>query len=154
MRYSIKAVNFYGVFTCAILCACTAFAQNYSIDWYKIAGGGGTSTGGVYTLSSTIGQHDAGGPMTGGSYSLTGGFWALVAVQTPGAPLLKITPTTTNTVVVSWPSPSIGFVLQQNSSLTNPGGWANAPQTVNDNGTTKSIVVNPPTGNVYYRLKD
>jgi len=35
-------------------------AQTYSIDWYKIAGGGGTSTGGVYAVSGTIGQHDAG----------------------------------------------------------------------------------------------
>ena len=26
-------------------------AQTYSIDWYKIAGGGGTSTGGVYSLT-------------------------------------------------------------------------------------------------------
>ena len=35
-------------------------AQSYSIDWFKIAGGGGTSTGGVYSVSGTIGQHDAG----------------------------------------------------------------------------------------------
>src|SRR5208283_2454725 len=26
-------------------------AQNYSIDWYKIAGGGGTSTGATYQVS-------------------------------------------------------------------------------------------------------
>jgi hypothetical protein len=32
------------------------------------------STGGTYTLSSTIGQPDA-GEMSGGSYGLTGGFW-------------------------------------------------------------------------------
>ena len=25
-----------------------AMAQQYSIDWYKVAGGGGTSTGGTY----------------------------------------------------------------------------------------------------------
>ena len=25
-----------------------SFAQSYSIDWYKISGGGGTSTGGTY----------------------------------------------------------------------------------------------------------
>ena len=37
------------------------FAQSYSIDWYKIAGGGGTSTGGVYSVSGTIGQNDAAG---------------------------------------------------------------------------------------------
>ena len=34
----------------------SAFAQTYSIDWYKVAGGGGTSTGGVYSVSGTIGQ--------------------------------------------------------------------------------------------------
>ena len=67
-------------------------AQQYSVDWYKISGGGGTSTGGVYSVSGTIGQQDASGPMTGGSYSLTGGFWALISVvQTPGAPNLIIT---------------------------------------------------------------
>jgi len=44
----------------------------YSINWYKIAGGGGTSTGGTYQVSGTIGQPDASGAMTGGNYSLTG----------------------------------------------------------------------------------
>src|ERR1035437_2294046 len=36
-----------------------ALGQSYSIDWYKIAGGGGSSTGGVYAVSGTIGQPDA-----------------------------------------------------------------------------------------------
>jgi len=53
-----------------------AAGQVFSIPWHTIDGGGGTSSGGSFTLSGTIGQHDAGGPMTGGSYSLTGGFWA------------------------------------------------------------------------------
>ena len=46
--------------------------------------------------------------MTGGNYSLTGGFWALIAaVQTPGAPLLTITfNPQLSTINVSWPSPS------------------------------------------------
>jgi len=35
------------------------FAQQYSIDWSTIDGGGGTSTGGDYSLSGTIGQPDA-----------------------------------------------------------------------------------------------
>jgi len=47
----------------------------YAIDWHTIDTGGGTSSGGSYTLTGTIGQHDAGGPMTGGELSLTGGFW-------------------------------------------------------------------------------
>ena len=41
--------------------------QSYSIDWYKIAGGGGTSTGATYQVTGTIGQPDASGTLTGGS---------------------------------------------------------------------------------------
>jgi len=33
-----------------------------------ISGGGGTTTGSVYSVSGTIGQPDAGGPVTGGNY--------------------------------------------------------------------------------------
>src|SRR6266581_9809772 len=92
-------------------------AQTYSIDWFTIDGGGGTSTGGVYSVSGTVGQPDA-GTMSGGNYSLTGGFWSLLSVvQTPGAPLLTITLTSTNTAVVSWPYPSPGFALQENANL-------------------------------------
>ena len=45
-----------------------------SITWYTIDGGGGTSSGGGFTLSGTIGQPDAGG-MSGGSFDLLGGYW-------------------------------------------------------------------------------
>ena len=132
--------------------AASASAQNYSIDWYKIAGGGGTSSNGQFTLSGTIGQHDAGGPMTGGNYSLTGGFWALFAVQTPGAPTLGIRLTGTNTAVVYWQFPSTGFALQQNTNLVSTN-WVAVSETVTNDGTINFIIVNPPTGNRFYRLK-
>ena len=45
-----------------------------SITWYTIDGGGGTSTGGGFTLSGTIGQPDA-GTLSGGAFTLKGGFW-------------------------------------------------------------------------------
>jgi hypothetical protein len=137
---------------CAALFAWNAAAQNYSIDWYKISGGVGTSTGGTYQVSGTIGQPDADGPMTNGQYSLTGGFWALYAVQTPGAPFLTIIHTPTNTAVVWWPSPSTGWNLQQNTNLVTTN-WVAVPETVNDNGTNKFIIVNPATGIQFYRLK-
>jgi hypothetical protein len=76
--------------------------QSYSIDWFTIDGGGGTSTGALYSVSGTIGQPDAGGPLSGGIYSLTGGFWSLLSVvQTPGSPWLSIMLTVTNTALVS-----------------------------------------------------
>ncbi len=122
-------------------------AQNFSIDWHTIDGGGGTSAGGVYSISGTIGQPDA--AMNGGGYSLAGGFWS--AVQIPGAPLLTIYLTTGNRAVVSWPSPATGFTLQQNNGL-NPASWTTPPETVADNGTNRFILVNPPAGNRFYRL--
>ena len=136
-----------------LLITLAAQAQNYFIDWYKVSGGGGSSTGGTYQVSGSIGRHDAGGPMTGGNFSLTGGFWALYAVQPPGAPLLRIFLTPTNTAVVAWPYPSTGWNLQQNTNLATTN-WVTPAQTVNNNGTINYIIVNPPTGNRFYRLKD
>ena len=130
-----------------------AFGQSYNIDWYKVSGGGGTSAGGGYTLSGTIGQHDAGGPMTGPGYSVVGGFWSLYAVQTPGAPILTIVRTSTNTAVVSWQSPSIGFELLQNTNIATTN-WVTPPESVIDDGTNKYIIVNPPVGDRFYRLRN
>ena len=128
-------------------------AQSYSIDWHKIAGGGGTSTGGVYSVSGTIGQHDAGGPMTGGNYSITGGFWSLISiVPVPGAPALAIQRLNPTSVKISWPSLSTGYLLQQNSDL-NTANWFNSAGTVNDDGTTKSVTISPPSGTLFFRLK-
>jgi hypothetical protein len=131
--------------------AASASAQSFSIDWHTIDGGGGTSTGGVYSVSGAIGQPDA-GTMSGGTYSLAGGFWGIIsAIQTPGAPLLTVRRTHTNTVMVSWPSPSTEFNLQQGADL-NASTWTTPPQAVTDDGTNKFIIVNPPTGNRFYRL--
>ena len=52
-------------------------AQSYNIDWSTIDGGGGTSTNGQYSLTGTIGQPDA-GAMSGGNFTLQGGFWGVV----------------------------------------------------------------------------
>jgi len=137
-----------------VLLVCPAAnAQSYSIDWFTIDGGGGTSTGGVYQVSGTVGQPDAGPTMNGGNYSIAGGFWGIIAaVQTPGAPLLAIRRTSTNSVAVSWPSPSTGFTLQQNTNGIATVNWSNVVTTPSDNGTTKTVIVNPPSGNRFYRL--
>jgi len=128
-----------------------ARAQTYSIDWHKTAGGGGTSTGATYQVSGSIGQHDAGGSMTGGSYSLTGGFWALISVvQTPGTPNLTITFVSPNSVKVSWPNTG-NYTLLQNA---NPAGgtWTISGYAVTTSNGISSITVTPPAGNLFFRL--
>jgi len=62
---------------CLTICLMTLpVSADYEISWSTIDGGGGrsTSTGGDYSLVGTIGQADA-GDMTGGVYTLSGGFW-------------------------------------------------------------------------------
>lgn len=127
-------------------------AQSYSVNWLTIASGGSTSTGGVYAVTTTIGQSIAGGTMSGGSYAVTSGFWSLFAIQTPGAPVLSITLTATNTAMVYWPSPSTGYSLQVNTDLTTTN-WVAPAEAVTDSGTVKFIVVNPPSGKRFYRLQ-
>jgi hypothetical protein len=130
-----------------LLDAFKAGAQQYSIDWYKVSGGGGASSYGQYVVSGTIGQHDAGSAMTGGNHSLTGGFWSLFAVQTPGAPLLAITYSGSQ-AIVSWPSSVTGWTLQTNNNLAT-GTWGNYAGSVVNNSVTNAA----PTGNLFFRLK-
>jgi hypothetical protein len=65
----------YGVwFITAILMVTAVQAAEYGIPWYTIDGGGGTSSGGPYTVTGTIGQADT-GVSSAGAYVNSGGFW-------------------------------------------------------------------------------
>jgi hypothetical protein len=127
-------------------------AQNYSIDWYKVSGGGGTSTGSVFQVSGTIGQHDAGGPMSGSSYSLVGGFWSLTAIQTPGAPILSIRRSSASSAILYWPFSGVDFHLQQSASLDNQN-WTIVTNAVALLNGTNVVTISPTAGNQVYRLK-
>jgi hypothetical protein len=137
------------------LVASSAWAQSFSIDWFTIDGGGGTSTGGVFSVSGTIGQPDA-GTMTNGPYSLVGGFWSVVnVIQTPGAPLLSVEQLGGGSVRVFWPLPADGFVLDQTSALVSPPAaisWSQVPFPYQTNATDISITV-APAGTRFYRLR-
>src|SRR6476660_9303310 len=69
-----------GVAVVLVLAAAAVYAQvggGYDLSWSSVDGGGGTSSsGGIYALGGTIGQPDA-GQLSGGTYSLTGGFWGV-----------------------------------------------------------------------------
>jgi hypothetical protein len=125
----------------------SAHAQSYAIDWFTVDGGGGLSTGGVYSISGTIGQPDAGPALTGGPYTLQGGFWsAAVAIQMPSAPTLVIVPSAPGLVTVSWTPVTPGFVLQVSDTLT-PTAWINAPS-----GAANPVTVPSTLPTRFYRL--
>jgi hypothetical protein len=141
------------LFALGLLLPGLGFTQQYSIDWYSIDGGGGVSSNGQYVVNGTIGQPDA-GTMSGGTYSLTGGYWSLLsAVQTPGAPSLTIHLTATNTVVLSWPATEQTFNLQKTAALNAPnwGALTNVPALLNGQ---YQVIIAPPTGDSFFRLKN
>lgn len=70
-----------------ITSAAVAYAQaggGFNMSWFTVDDGGGTSTGGSYTWSATIGQPDA-GTLSNGRFTFVGGFWGVAAsTPTPG----------------------------------------------------------------------
>ncbi len=69
-------VIFFTLFLTLIL-AWSALAQpggGSDLTWNTIDSGGGSSAGGNYSLSGTIGQFDA-GTLSSSNYTLGGGFW-------------------------------------------------------------------------------
>jgi len=67
------------------------FSASYAINWDVIAGGGGHASSGGYAVDGSVGQ-PAVGPLSGGSYTLVGGFWPGIGAETP-------TPTPTGTLL-------------------------------------------------------
>jgi hypothetical protein len=98
-------------------------AQSFSIDWFTIDGGGGTSVGGAFVLSGSIGQPDA-GALSGGVFVLEGGYWSGV-MENSAIPTLHIA-LSNGMILISRGPNTPGFVLQQSDSLSSPV-WGDAP---------------------------
>ncbi len=55
-----------------------ALAQSgggYTLSWWTVDSGGGSSNGGDYAVSGSLGQPDAGALLGGGQFGVQGGFW-------------------------------------------------------------------------------
>jgi hypothetical protein len=64
-----------GLLALILISVVLASPQAFDLSRWTVDGGGGVSEGGGYALSGTIGQPDVGYQMTGGDYTLVGGFW-------------------------------------------------------------------------------
>ena len=114
---------------------------------------GGTSAGGVFAVTGTIGQPDA-GRLSGGAFTLRGGYGGVVgAVQTPGAPRLSIA-LDQRTVTVSWTARPRAFVLEQAPDpAAMPSLWTSVTLPYVTNATTINVVEPVPLSNRFYRLR-
>jgi formylglycine-generating enzyme required for sulfatase activity len=127
--------------------------------------GSGTATGGAgETLAVTLSYAGtnygptASAPSAAGAYTVTAstagdanntaGSSSAVALTINQA-VLTVTHSG-NSVIISWPSASTGFVLQQNSNLATTN-WTTSSG-ISDDGTNKSITITSLTGNLFFRL--
>lgn len=99
----------------------------YDLAWSTIDGGGATfSTGGTYSLGGTIGQPDP-GQLSGGSYTLVGGFWSGATFDPMAVTLAGFwVEARGDTLVVCWETASevdnLGFNLYR-SDTGEPGSF-------------------------------
>jgi hypothetical protein len=56
-------------------------------------------------------------------------------------------------ILVSWPSPSTGWELQQNTNSVGSVKWSSVIAKFQDDGTNKTLIVSPPAGNRFHRLR-
>ncbi len=69
-------------------------------------------------------------------------------------PVLTIAQTSSNAVVISWPLPADGWVLERTPSLLgNPPPWTQVLPPFQTNSTQAWITVAPPQGDFFYRLR-
>lgn len=124
-----------------------AQAQNKAVSLSVVSGGGGVSKGSRFSVTGSIGQHDATVTrMAGSRFGVQGGFHALVAIQTPGAPELSIS-VSNGQVIVSWSAEASGFTLEQTGALGPPANWTTSPG-VSDN----QLRLTSPSGTLFFRL--
>lgn len=110
----------------------SAMQAQFEISRYTVDGGGGSSEGGGFKISGTVGQPDA-GHHSGGEYEIFGGFWlGEVETATP-TPADSVTPTETPTATPIGtyfdvkPDPLDGFIdardlIEWASRTKEPGG--------------------------------
>lgn len=131
-----------------ILLATTATAAaQYTMDWHTMDGGAASSAGGSYELRGTLGQPDA-YASSSATVQFTGGFWSFPDDPLPALRIFMHK----GDVVLAWPNPSPGFVLQETPDLAVPD-WADVPDIPTLVGEEWMINWGSPLGKHFFRLR-
>ena len=101
-----------------------ATAQAYTIGWSTLHAGGGPPTrltGGTLSLGGTLGQ-PAAGPLTGGSFTLLGGFWGVPIGRLLDAETQPEVPLTPGRLTTARPNPfavstEVAFALAREGAV-------------------------------------
>lgn len=137
------------------LLAAGAQAQ-FTLESRVTSGGGGSSTGARFSITGSIGQHDASEALQSPGYAFGGGFWHTV-VPTPGAPDLEIRRHPfTGVVRVSWRDPEGKYELEESSgpNALAPGSWSTVAGPYPVAGAVFIHEIATPNGSQFFRLRE
>jgi hypothetical protein len=128
--------------------AFSASAQaRFAVTSYTDRGGGSTS-GGTFTVFGTEGQSDAGTTTDVGGFGVSGGFWSMVEEAPPHLTIRR----EGNQVVLSWPNPSTGFQLQEASAFSG-SGWVDVAVAPSIVGANLEVTLTIGPGSRWLRLR-
>lgn len=105
----------------------------------------GTGTNALFSLPYAVAVDGTGNLYVGDTQNST-----IRKGQIAAVPNLTAILTATNSVVVSWPDLG-SYTLQTNADLTT-ASWAGYGGTVTTSNGTNSVVISPPSGNLFFRL--
>ncbi len=134
--------------------AATAAAQSFNLGPCAVSAGGGASSGGGFRLIGDAGRPHP-GPLTGGGYALTVGFWSAAGEPPlPVAPRLSIQRAAATMVTISWPGSDTGWKLQAATSLAAPSAdWIDVELPCETNADGCHITLPLTASTCYYRLR-
>jgi hypothetical protein len=110
--------------------------------------------GNGFDFANAVAVDGSGNVFVTGGATGSNGYYDCATIKYSSAipPSLTIARTTTNTVVIAWPSPSTGLVLQQNTNGLSSVNWSNITASIQDDGTNQSISVSLSPDSRFYRL--
>jgi hypothetical protein len=108
--------------------------------------GGGQSGGGTFAVAGAAGEA-ATGPLTGGTFVVTGGLIGVAVV--PGDIVPELTITATGDATLTWPADTTGYVLESTLSVGDFADWQ--PVTPAPAGNTFTTPFNQPLR--FFRLR-
>ena len=132
---------------------CRLAAQSYEILSPAIVVSGALSGGGRFSLTSVTREVDGHALLSGGSYSLTGGFSGQYnALQQQGSPRLQITKLASGVTRISWAAIVPGWRLEWNANLSS-GSWSEVLSVPLVDGDVQYLDFAMAASTAFFRLK-
>jgi hypothetical protein len=96
-----------------LLLSITTAPAQFVMSWSAMSGGSGGGAAGAFAMQGSIGLTDAASGASG-AFAFSGGFWSLLEEAPPPLRMFR----NGEDLILAWPHPSPGYVLQASTDMT------------------------------------